>query len=97
VRHPMRGIARRAGYDPFQANKHTQPTETWEPIPLSTVCNPTTNLSVSNTSRSPLDLGTFRPNQYIFSCSLCTPSDPRRAYKFTRWCWSQTPTIGITY
>jgi hypothetical protein len=34
---PMQGIARQAEYDPVQANKHTQPAETWEPIPLSTV------------------------------------------------------------
>jgi hypothetical protein len=25
---PMQGIAGQVGYDPFQANKHTQPTET---------------------------------------------------------------------
>jgi hypothetical protein len=37
---PMQGIAREAGYDPFQAQKHSQPTGTWELIPLSTVCNP---------------------------------------------------------
>jgi hypothetical protein len=36
---PMQGIAKQAGYDPLQAKKHTQPTETWESIPLSTVCN----------------------------------------------------------
>jgi hypothetical protein len=40
TRRPIQGIARQAGYDSFQANKHTQPTENWEPIPLSIVCNP---------------------------------------------------------
>jgi hypothetical protein len=45
----------------------------------------TTNSSASNMSQSSLDVGTFRSNQYTFSCSLCTPSEPRRAY-ITRWC-----------
>jgi hypothetical protein len=35
----MQGMARQGGYDPFQVNKHTQPIETWELIPLSTICN----------------------------------------------------------
>jgi hypothetical protein len=39
---------------------------------------PTTNSSASNTNSSPLDIGTFRPNQYTSSCPLCTPSESRR-------------------
>jgi hypothetical protein len=40
---------------------------------------PTTNSSASNTNSLPLDVGTFRLNQYTSSCPLCTPSEPRRA------------------
>jgi hypothetical protein len=50
-----------------------QPIETWEPVHLSTICNPYYKLSASNTSRSlQLDVGAFRPNQYISACPFCT-------------------------
>jgi hypothetical protein len=38
---------------------------------------PTIDLSASNTSSSPLDVGTFSLNKYTSSCSLCTPSKPK--------------------
>jgi hypothetical protein len=40
---------------------------------------PTTNSSASNMNSSPLDVGTFRPNQYTSSSPLCTPFEPRYA------------------
>jgi hypothetical protein len=39
---------------------------------------PTTDPSASNTSSSPLDVGTFSPNKYTSSCPLCTPSELKR-------------------
>ena len=38
--------------------------ETWELLPLSSVCNPYYKLSAGNTSSSKLDVGTFDLNQY---------------------------------
>ena len=52
------------------------PPETWDHLPLSPVCNPYYKPSVSNTSSSELDVGTFRPNQYKPLCPLSTPSKP---------------------
>jgi hypothetical protein len=40
---------------------------------------PTANSSASNTNSSPLDVGTFHPNQYTSSCPLGTPSKLRHA------------------
>jgi hypothetical protein len=40
---------------------------------------PTIDPSASNTSNLPLDVGTFNPNQYISSCTLYTPSEPKHA------------------
>ena len=42
--------------------------ETWDPLPLSSVCNPYCKPSAGNTSSSELDVGTFRPNQYKLLC-----------------------------
>ena len=52
------------------------PLETWDPLPLSPVCNPYCKPSTGNTSSSELDVGTFRPNQYKPLCPLSTPSEP---------------------
>ena len=38
------------------------PPETWDPLPLSPVCNPYCKPSVGNTSSSELDVETFHPN-----------------------------------
>jgi hypothetical protein len=40
---------------------------------------PTTDPSASNMSSSPLDVGTFSPNQYTTLCPLCTPSESKHA------------------
>ena len=50
--------------------------ETWDPFPLSPVCNPYYKLSAGNTSSSELDVGTFHPNQYKPLCPPSTPSEP---------------------
>jgi hypothetical protein len=56
-----------------KTHSQPQPIETWELVPLSIVCNPYYELSAYNTSSgSQLDVGTFRPNQYISPCPLCT-------------------------
>ena len=52
------------------------PSETWDPLPLSPVCNPYCKPSVGNTSSSELDVGMFRPNQYKSLCPPSTPSEP---------------------
>ena len=52
------------------------PPETWDPLPLSPVCNPYYKPSVGNTSSSELDIGTLRPNQYKPLCPPSTPSKP---------------------
>ena len=52
------------------------PPETWDPLPLSPVCNPYCKPSADNTSSSELDVGTFRPNQYKPLCPPSTPSKP---------------------
>ena len=52
------------------------PPETWDPLPLSPVCNPYCKPSAGNTSSSELNVGTFRPNQYKPLCPPNTPSDP---------------------
>ena len=49
--------------------------ETWDPFPLSPVCNPYCKLSAGNTSSSKLDVGMFRPNQYKPLCPPSTPSE----------------------
>jgi hypothetical protein len=52
-------------HNPTTLEQYTQPqpTETWELVPLTTVCNPYYELSASNmSSSSQLDIGTFRPN-----------------------------------
>jgi hypothetical protein len=55
-----------------KTHSQPQPIETWELIPLSTVCNPYYKLSASNTSSSSqLDVGTLGLNQYTSSCPLC--------------------------
>ena len=70
------------------------PPETWDPFPLSPVCNPYYKPSAGNTSSSELDVGTFRPNQYKPLCLLQAhhPNQTRK-YKFTRR-WSETLTVG---
>ena len=50
--------------------------ETWDPLPLSPVCNPYYKPSVGNTSNSKVDVGMFRSNQYKPLCPLSTPSEP---------------------
>ena len=52
------------------------PPETWDPLPLSPVCNPYCKPSAGNTSSNELDKGTFRPNQYKPFCLPSTPSEP---------------------
>ena len=52
------------------------PPETWDPLPLSPVCNPYCKPSIGNTSSSELDVGTFRPNQYKLLCPPSTPFGP---------------------
>ena len=52
------------------------PPETWDPLPLSFVCNPYCKPSAGNTSSSKLDVVTFCPNQYKPLCPLSTPSEP---------------------
>ena len=50
--------------------------ETWDPFPLSSICNPYCKPSAGNTSSSKLDIGTFRLNQYKPLCPLSTSSEP---------------------
>ena len=49
--------------------------ETWDPLPLSPVCNPYCKPSAGNTSSSELDVGIFRSNQIKLLCPLSTPSE----------------------
>jgi hypothetical protein len=66
-------IGRSQSHELDKTHSQPQPTETWELVPLSIVCNPYYKLSASNTGcSSQLDVGTFRSNQCISSCSLCT-------------------------
>ena len=51
------------------------PPETWDPLPLSPVCNPYCKPSAGNMSSSELDIGTFCLNQYKPLCPLSTPSE----------------------
>ena len=50
--------------------------ETWDPFPLSPVCNPYCKPSAGNMSSSNLDVGTFHSNQYKPLCPPSTPSEP---------------------
>ena len=52
------------------------PPETWDPFPLSPVCNPYYKPSAGTTSSSKLDVGTFCPKQYKPLCPPSTPSEP---------------------
>ena len=52
------------------------PPETWDPLPLSPICNPYCKPTIGNTSSSELDVGTFRLNQYKLLCPPSTPSVP---------------------
>ena len=52
------------------------PPETWDPLPLSPVCNLYCKPSAGNTSSSELDVGTFRSNQYKPLCPPSAPSEP---------------------
>ena len=70
------------------------PPETWDPLPLSSVCNPYCKPSVGNTSSGKLDIGTFHLNQYKPLCPPSTPPSPTRKYKFTRR-WSKNTDILV--
>ena len=52
------------------------PSETWDPFPLSLVCNLYCKTSAGNTSSSELDVEIFHPNQYKPFCPSSTPSEP---------------------
>jgi hypothetical protein len=61
-----KGIMREAGYEPLQANKTLKPQRPGNQPLSRPFVTPTINSSASNTSHSPLDVGTFRPKQYTF-------------------------------
>jgi hypothetical protein len=73
-------LSRGQSDDPRRTRSRPQLTETWELVPLWTVCNVYYELRTSNTSSSSqLDVGTFRRTSIHPYVLFAQPSDPKRA------------------